>query len=460
MTSLLNYILGIGVAFAENTAVTKDQTAQSSAIGVLGFVVDKLPMWITAAIVFVVSVMLALMVKGIVESKLASKISDEHKEMQIMTGRIAFVCVIMIGVSIALTIAGINMTTLLAAVGFGISFGLQDIVSNFVAGLYLLASHPFAIGDWIKINGKTGRVEVIGARATYLRTYDGLRLIVANSELFKGEVLSYTTNSMRRLKVPVYTRYGLDMRQVKKICLDVIKSNRRVLLQPKPSLVVVDLADYYVYLEARFWVDSKSSWRKIQSEVFMAIQKHLEKAGMDSPYPVSALTLNDDCESYVLKTKTVDETQYKQMVSERKEEDKKYRNKKKEYLKKDVIFNQPMTVDQEGFAFLKAEKQMNMINEQNPNQVPLYNQSPVQIQQQSQFQQSSLMQNSAQLQQPVLVQNYNNNQTLQYQNQAFPQPESTYQALSNNEVNQESLVIPANTSSTLKQQNITQPLKQ
>jgi small-conductance mechanosensitive channel len=289
-----------------------------------------------------------------VEIRLAKKISEEQKEMQIMTGRVAFVIVALIGVSLSLTIAGINMTTLLAAIGFGLSFGLQDIVSNFVAGIYILASRPFTIGDWIQAGGQIGKVEMIGSRATFLKTYDGLRLIVPNSSLFKNNVLSYTSNPLRRLKIPVYTRYYVSLKDVFNICMNVVRSHPNVYLEPKPNMVVVDMADYYMYLELRVWVDSKGLWKRIQSQLFGEIQKKMEEAGMDSPYPVTSLSLEQDAEAYVVKTKTVSDDELKKMIAERELSDAEFSKKREELIKVQQIIQQPQVYDQSGTAFLGA----------------------------------------------------------------------------------------------------------
>ncbi len=118
---------GIPAAFAQvgSTATSKDT---GSSWNILAFVLQSLPLWITAIVIFVVSLGVGLMVKNIVESRLAAKVENEHQEVMIIAGRVAFVGVAVIGTTISLAIAGINITTLLAAIGFGISFGLPEIL--------------------------------------------------------------------------------------------------------------------------------------------------------------------------------------------------------------------------------------------------------------------------------------------------------------------------------------------
>lgn len=279
------------IVFAQSGVTEKEAAGPGNVFSVI---IGKLPLWITAVIIFAVSLVAGVIIKGVVESRLASKVGNEHQEVTIVSGRIAFVIIAIIGTSLALAVAGINITTLLAAVGFGISFGLQDTIANFVAGIALLASRPFTIGDWIKVNGKTGKVVEIRTRATYLKTYDGLRLIVPNAQLYKSEVLSFTSNTMRRIKVPVYCRYGADIQKIIEICLDLVKQNNKIFLEPKPSIVVLDLESSYITLQLRFWVDSKSAWRKAQSDIFIGIESKLEALGMEAPYAITSLSLEPE----------------------------------------------------------------------------------------------------------------------------------------------------------------------
>mgnify|MGYP001601643096 CR=1 FL=1 len=350
MTKISLFLLGIQTVFAKTDPSEKEAV---SGTGIFDFVLGQLPLWITAIIIFVVSLIIGVIVKGIVENRLASKISDEHQEILIISGRIAFLIVAIIGTSISLAVAGINITTLLAAIGFGISFGLQDTIANFVAGIALLASRPFTIGDWIKINGKTGKVVEIRTRATYLKTYDGMRLIVPNSQLYKTSVLSLTSNPMRRLKIPVYCRYEANIKDVMAICMHVVKKNSKIYLEPKPNIVIQDLADSYITLQVRFWVDSKGPWRRVQSRIFIGIQNELVKAGLDSPYAVTSLSLEPEFESTIIKTKQVDSEEMEKIMNGRAKEEEKNLQKKKNLAAETVSIALTQTEpDKNGNQFL------------------------------------------------------------------------------------------------------------
>ncbi len=353
MQNLFSFILGIPTVFAQSVTA-KD--ASASPANTFQFIIEHLPLWITAIFVILVFILIAIITKKSVENRLANQITEEHEEVFIIVGRVVFVTVVTIGILIAMSIAGINLTTLLAAIGFGISFGLQDTIANFVAGIALLASRPFQIGDWIKVNGKTGKVVEIRTRATYLKTYDGLRLIVPNSQLYKSQVLSYTSNSMRRLKVPAYARYGVDIKKVKEICLNEVKKNPRIFLEPKANVIVKELADSYISLQVRFWVDPKGPWRKVQSAVFINIQKALEEAGMDAPYAVTSLSLEPEIESYFVRTKEMDSNELTNLMNERmKEEEKFSKNRAQVPAIKAVPAVTHQSTDESGASFLHGD---------------------------------------------------------------------------------------------------------
>ena len=352
MQNFLAQLLQIPTALAQSNTAEKATSASSN---MFGFVFENLPLWITAVVFFVASLVVGAILKSVVENRIAKKITDEHEEVLIISGRLTFVAVVVIGGSISLAIAGINITNLIAAIGFGISFGLQDTIANFVAGIALLASRPFTIGDWISINGKMGKVTQIRVRATYLDTFDGIRLIVPNSQLYKSQVMSYTSNPMRRLKVAAYTRYNVDMQQAFAICLNVVKAHNDILLQPKASVVVTEMGDYYIALQIRFWVDSKSLWRRIQSRVFMEIQNKFVEAGIDAPYPTTAVGFDTDDDQSYLKTKSLDAEDVNKIMKARTattDESDKKRAELSKLAPPPVI---PLTVDQSGASFLKAE---------------------------------------------------------------------------------------------------------
>ena len=202
MAKLIDFLFGIQTALAQvgtTAADVKDETTSQLA-GVLDFVIVKIPSFIAAIIVFVIFFVLSKAIKGIVESRMATAF-EEHKEIQILIGRTAGAATIIIGATVSLNIAGIDLTVIIAAAGFGIGFALRDIITNFLAGILILAQKHFTIGDFIKVGGTMGKIIDIQARATILKAIDGTKVIVPNSQLFTNQVKSFTSNPFRRIEV-------------------------------------------------------------------------------------------------------------------------------------------------------------------------------------------------------------------------------------------------------------------
>lgn len=262
------------------------ETLSDKIAALINFILGRIPLWIAAGIVFVASIGIARMVKSAVESRISEKIDEEHQEILVLAGRISYVTTLAIGFTTALKIAGIDLTTILAAVAFGIGFALRDLIMNFLAGIMILINRQFSIGDFIKVGDVTGKVVEIQSRATILKATDGTKIILPNSEIFSNAVISYTSNPMRRVVVPLYVAYGTNLDYAMKIALNVFKKHPKILKKPKPSVIVKDYGDSEIDLAGRFWVPTSAGWVKVRSEIMKLMDKAFTEAGIDCPYNV------------------------------------------------------------------------------------------------------------------------------------------------------------------------------
>ncbi len=258
-------------------------------------VITKIPLWIAGAIVIVLSVLVAKLAKSIVKNKLEEKgVGEEHKELQILGGRIAYSSVLILGITVGLKIAGIDLTTILAAVAFGIGFALKDLIMNFLAGIMLLVSHHFTIGDFISVGGTIGKVEEIQSRVTVLKAIDGTKVIVPNAQMFKKQVTSFTSNPFRKITLAVGVDYRHKLENVIKICMDSVKHTKGVLLQPKPSVVVAGFGDSAIDIKIKAWVSSTGGWIKIKSNLAKNVKKNFDKHGITIPWPIRTIAQDKD----------------------------------------------------------------------------------------------------------------------------------------------------------------------
>jgi small-conductance mechanosensitive channel len=164
---------------------------------------------------------------------------------------------ISVGFLIILQTAGIDLTTLniiAGAVGIGIGFGLQNIVSNFISGLIILFERPIKIGDRIEVGNVEGDVIEIGARSTTVLTNDNIAIIVPNSQFITENVVNWKYNDASvRFKIKVGVAYGSDVRRVEKLLLDVAAKNPDVLKEPAPAVRFTAFGDSSLEFELRVW---------------------------------------------------------------------------------------------------------------------------------------------------------------------------------------------------------------
>lgn len=294
--NIINIILGIPAALAQVAGAQEIASeTENQLTALVSFVIQKIPLWITAFIVIILSFVIARIVKSTVENRLASEgFEEEHKEIQILAARTANAAVLTIGITVGLKIAGIDLTAIIAAAAFGVGFALRDIIMNFIAGVLLLSSRHYTIGDVIKVKGTVGKIIEIQTRATILKAFDGTKIIVPNAELFKNQVTSITSNPFRKIALVNSVNYGEDLKKVSKVVVDAVKSTKGVLLEPKPGLSFFEWGEYSIKFKIKAWVETKSPRIKIQSQLIQNVTQAMKDAGVAIPYPIQTIELSDE----------------------------------------------------------------------------------------------------------------------------------------------------------------------
>ena len=198
-------------AFAATTTTSEITEGTVSQLeGLIELVIYQIPLMIAGGVVIFLSYLVAKIARGIVENKMSEKgIDEEHKELQILGGRMTYSGVLILGGTIGLKIAGIDLTAIIAAVAFGIGFALKDLIMNFLAGVMILVGGQITLGDFINVGGTRGKVVEIQSRVTILKALDGTKVIVPNAELFKKQVTSYTSNHIIYINFMLITHTSL-----------------------------------------------------------------------------------------------------------------------------------------------------------------------------------------------------------------------------------------------------------
>ena len=211
--------------------------------------------------------------------------------LQYAIARIVSYVVLVLGFAVGLETVGVDLKSLAfiaGALGVGIGFGLQNIVSNFVSGLIILGERPIQIGDRVDLGDNTvGRVMHIGARATHVLTNDNIMIIVPNSEFISGRVVNWTHVDPRvRFRVGVGVGYGSDVRVVEKLLLEVAAAHKHVLKDPAPSVVFKEFGDSLLNFELRVWsAEMAHNQGALESQLNFAIWEKFKQHNIEIPFP-------------------------------------------------------------------------------------------------------------------------------------------------------------------------------
>ena len=221
----------------------------------------------------------------------------------IVLGRLTYAGMILLGVFVALTIVipSLEFSAIFAAFGLGgvaLGFAFQDIFQNLLAGILILLREPFREGDEITSGAYTGTVESIETRATFIRTYDGRRVIIPNSQIYTDPVQVITAYHMVRTEYDVGIGYGDDISTAKRIALETVRGMDGVLQDPAPDVLTWDLAGSSVNLRVRWWSEpTRKNVVQLRSEVLQAVKEALSAGGIDLPFPTQQILFHDQTEA-------------------------------------------------------------------------------------------------------------------------------------------------------------------
>ncbi len=205
-------------------------------------------------------------------------------------------------VAAAIAFPSISAADLFSVLGIGgvaIGFAFRDILQNALAGILILLTRPFRIGDQVVAGGYEGTVEDIQVRATTIRTYDNRRAVIPNTALFTDKVLVNTAFEKRRLSVRVGIGNGDDIAEAKRVVEAAARGAEGVLADPPPLALVAELGESAVLLDVFFWIhpQKRSEALEATDRVLARVKPALTGAGIDIPYPTMQVLLHDQTEA-------------------------------------------------------------------------------------------------------------------------------------------------------------------
>lgn len=267
----------------------------------LNNVIARLPYVAVALLVFILFLFAAKGVRTLVRR--FSMRRRRHQNLGLVLGRLAQGTIIFVGLLVALVIAlptfkpG-QLVQLLGLTGVAIGFAFRDVLQNFLAGIILLLTEPFRIEDQIKVDEFEGTVEDIQTRATSIRTYDGRRIVIPNSDLFTKSVMVHTAYEKRRVECEIGIGYGDDIDYAKELIFRLLKGFEGVLQEPPPSILTVALGESSVMLRVRWWITPprRADALDARDKVIAEIKKTLVVHGVDLPFPTHHILFHDQTE--------------------------------------------------------------------------------------------------------------------------------------------------------------------
>ena len=237
-------------------------------------------------------------IKGAMEKRWVTRTrldAGAREALVTITGYVGFIIAILFGLSMA----GFdfqNIAIIFGALGVGIGFGLQNIVSNFVSGIILLFERPIRTGDWVDVGTTQGWVKKIRVRSTEIQTVDRTDVVVPNSEFISKQVTNWTLRDpYGRIKIPVGVAYGSDTQLVKKLLLDVAQAHPQVIngsaSAPPPNVLFRSFGDSALLFELRCFIEHIPDLWTVISDINFEIDRVFRENGVQIPFPQRDLHL-------------------------------------------------------------------------------------------------------------------------------------------------------------------------
>jgi small-conductance mechanosensitive channel len=265
---------------------------------------QALPSIILAFIIFIFFLILAKFIKEFIKH-FSAKRTYAHVGLVlarltqwafIIIGFLIFLAIIFPSITVANLLGGVGVMSVIAGLAF------KDILHNYLSGILILLKRPFKVGDELHFIGAHnkdyyGKVEHIDTRYTFLKSFDGRRILIPNGEIYTNVVVVNTTYAARRSQIDVTIGPYELLNKVCKTMLEGIKSIEGVLEKPEPDILIVDLAPNAVIVCLRWWTEpERKKVLHVKSEVCSLIQAKLIEIKVDIPYPTQIIFLKDQIE--------------------------------------------------------------------------------------------------------------------------------------------------------------------
>lgn len=247
--------------------------------------------WLVLQVVVLCSALLWLAsVTGNIAERQLARSRDLTPSLQVLIGKLLKIGLVLLAGSVALAVLGIDLTALTfvaGALGLGIGFGLQKVVSNFVSGIIILLDKSIKPGDTIAVGETFGWVHSLRARYVEVITRDGREYLIPNEDFVTQRVENWSFKETTvRLDVTFGVSYDSDPHEVRRIAVEAARSIERVVATPPPVCHMTQLADSSIDFVLRFWIaDPQNGVTNVRGAVLLACWDAFKAAGVAIPYP-------------------------------------------------------------------------------------------------------------------------------------------------------------------------------
>ncbi len=248
-------------------------------------------------VVLVVTLLAAKNLPGVLEITLLQRLPLDSGARYALTTLLQYL-IVGIGVISAFSSIGFQWSSiqwLVAALGVGLGFGLQEIVANFISGIILLFERPIRVGDVVTLDNTTGVVSRIQIRATTIINYDKQELLIPNKEFITGRVINWTlSDKINRVIVTVGVAYGSDVDQAMALMLEAAHENDNVLEDPQPVATFEGFGDNALTLLLRSYLGDMDNRLNTITALHQAINRKFNQAGINIAFPQRDLHLDTE----------------------------------------------------------------------------------------------------------------------------------------------------------------------
>ncbi|MFD1568636.1 mechanosensitive ion channel family protein [Halolamina litorea] len=246
------------------------------------------------AVAFVAGFLVTLLIGRMVLIPLLLRLLEARgftDALQSLTKSVANALIVFAAVAVAFMAAGFPSfltaaATLSGALALAVGFAAQDLVGNFVAGVFIIKDKPFEVGDWIEWDGNSGRVEEIDLRVSTVRTFDNERITVPNGDLANNAITNPVAYEKLRQKFVFGIGYDDDIDLARRAIVEEISALDGVLDDPAPDTRVTELGDSAVGIQSRFWIDDpdRGDYVAVRSTAVQRVKERFDDEGIDMPY--------------------------------------------------------------------------------------------------------------------------------------------------------------------------------